>query len=131
MGIVVGAEIRKDALENGLASAGDAGLAGEADAGAADDAEGANDAGKVTFFRRGVEEAAAREGRGVQGAEAAAGDYEGKNEGASGAEDLRAECHGNSRARRSESEWKDEEVCCVGQQVKNDDERKRGVQNTG
>ncbi len=57
------------------------------------------DLGEEAFFASGVDETAAGESRGVEGAETACTDNYGEHEGADGTEDNRAECHGDGRGR--------------------------------
>ena len=91
----------------------------------------AEHAGQEALLAGGVDEPAGGEGRGVEGAEAGEGDGDGEAEGAQGAEDGGAELH-RDRVRRGDGRGgEDEDVGDVGEEVGQDDERHRGVDDAG
>ena len=88
-------------------------------------------AGQEALLAGGVDEAARGEGRGVEGAEAGEGDGNGEGEGAEGPEDGEAELHGDRVGGGDGGGGEDEDVGHVGEEVGQDHERHRGVDDAG
>lgn len=104
---------------------------GRGGGGGAGHADGAEDGREETFLAGGVDEAAAREGGDVQGAEAAGRDHQGEDEGAGGADDARAEGDGDGVGGSDRFGGEDEGVGEGGEEVGENDEGHGGVDDAG
>ncbi|OSS47955.1 hypothetical protein B5807_06592 [Epicoccum nigrum] len=93
--------------------------------------DGAEERRHVALLPRGVDEPPGSERRGVERAEAASRDEEGEDQGASRAEDLEPEGDGDGVGGLDDVGGEDEEVGDVGEDVAEDHEGERGVDDAG